>query len=110
MQMSNRLLRYRGDTDDESMVLITRKGKVKSVVNLDTVATATLTYNNGTLNKIAGNKDLDVTTGRIIFEFNDAQVAVVGEFDYDVQVVYTNGKKRTFVKSVIEFEQDVNTD
>ncbi len=110
MQMSSRLLRYRGDTDDEVITLITRTGKIKSIVNLDSVNTATLAYNNGTLVKIAGVKDSDPSTGRVTFSFDESQVDTVGEFDYDVQVVYTNGKKRTFVKSVIEFEQDVNTD
>lgn len=100
-----KITRYRGDTYDEVLQLI----EGRTPVNLTRVASIQFTFDkNGSQVMIAGVKDLDDTTGRFMIPFTESQVDTIGLFDYDIQVVDANGKKITYVRDQIEFEDDLN--
>lgn len=100
-----KIQRFRGDTYPETLVL--REDSLP--VDLNTISVVQLAIRKplGTV-VVDGVKDSNAATGIVTFTFTEEQVADLGVFYYDVQVVGTDTTKATFVRDRISFEDDIN--
>lgn len=100
------IIRTRGDTDPTIAVL----GVNGSPVDLSTISTVQLAYLRTPTETIIidGVKNPDDSTGMVAFNFNEDAASIAGNFNFDIQVVYTDGIKQTFIQGEITFKDDVN--
>ena len=99
------LQRFRGDTQGQALIL-RRNG---ANVDLDELARVEFTFLRSEVPIILTCvRDPDPTTGRVTIPFTEDSVSTAGFFPYDVQAVYTDGTKLTFIQSVLELMPDIN--
>lgn len=100
------ITRFRGDTYPLDITL----KKNGTPVDLDDVTSVEFAFNKlGTVVVKAGTKDASPLTGKVTFTFTDADVDTVGIYNYDVQVVWVDTTKTTFIRSQLNLLADVNT-
>lgn len=103
--------RYRGDTAADQFSVFN-----KSAGDVASLAGCTFTLTVGSVMNPTDDTTMlyqltgvvDTEKGTVYFEPSDDQVNRVGVFYYDIQMVDSNGKKRTLVKDVYEFIQDIS--
>ncbi len=98
------MTRYRGDTQIMSWTL-----KINgTATDLTTATTVTYTYfkKEDEIN-IVGTVT-DASHGIVEFSVLDTDFDLVGTFTFDIQVVYDDGTKRTFIKDDLIIVDDIN--
>ena len=98
--------RFRGDTYP---IKITLKSN-GDFVNLDDIDETVLSIakSSGVVSTTC-TKDSDPTSGVVYADMNSTIVDDKGSFPFDVQVVWLDGTKTTFLKDTIVFKGDINT-
>lgn len=100
-----KLARFRGDTYAMEWFL-----KIDGVAaDLTNVDSSTFYYDkNGTPISISGTVTGAPTDGQINFTPGPTDFDTAGTFPFDIQVLYLDGSKRTFIKDTIEIVDDLN--
>jgi hypothetical protein len=96
--------RFRGDTHPMVWEL-----KINdSPADLREVSLSEFSYNlDGNIITIEGVIS-DATNGLVKFLISDTDFDTPGKFEFDIQLTYNDGTKRTFIKDIIVIEDDIN--
>ena len=101
------MLRFRGDTNPFTWELSIAK-RDGTTEYLENAASVEFTYfKRGVEVKIVGTIT-DANAGLAKFSVLETDFDTVLKADFDIQVVFNDGTKRTFVKDKLEVEDDVN--
>lgn len=99
--------RFRGDTIPMTWAF-TLNGKPHDLTNVTSMTFAYREKSGGVV-KISGVAT-DALAGIAKFDIGSNVFAVAGVFEFDIQLVYSDGTKRTYIKDRITIEDDINKD
>ena len=99
------MTRFRGDTQSMTWNL-TING---TEADLTTATSVEYAYNKDTASQVVIVGTItDASKGQVKFDVLDTDFDTKGSFTFDIQVVYNDDTKRTFIKDDLEIIDDVN--
>ena len=99
------MTRFRGDTQSMTWEL-TING---TDADLTTATSVQFAYNKDTASQVIITATItDASKGQVRFDVLDTDFDTKGDYTFDIQVVYDDDTKRTFIKDSLEIIDDVN--
>ena len=99
------VIRFRGDTHPLQITL----KKDGTLLDLSTISSAELAIRKKDgVSIIICTKDADDLTGKVYADMNSSIVDDSGTFPFDVQILWLDTTKTTFIRDEIIFKDDIN--